>query len=194
MAPTRMIRTANQRQPIGHESLQTGPNRWEYRPLYAEDDGRLDEIHGQIERELRPDGEAPSPQRDGVVGRTTGRATDRASTIGPEELPVPRDDAITRDARPPRPRVDKPATSHAAPHLLTSQTTRPRDARQEVQMAATFDRHRRRPAPTRKLSQELHRKNKRRRPTTPSFADRSCRIPPPARGILNDGLERLARS
>ena len=50
------------RQPIGHESLQTGPNRWEYRPLYAEDDGRLDEIHGQIERELRPDGEAPSPR------------------------------------------------------------------------------------------------------------------------------------
>lgn len=25
------------RQPIGHQSGQTGPNRWNYRPLYAED-------------------------------------------------------------------------------------------------------------------------------------------------------------
>ena len=41
------------RQPIGHESLQTGPNRWEYRPLYADDDRTLDSIHGEIERNFQ---------------------------------------------------------------------------------------------------------------------------------------------
>jgi hypothetical protein len=90
------------RQPIGHESLQTGPNRWEYRPLYAGDDGRLDEMHGQIERNLRPDESELGSDREGAVGRNTRRAGDRAATGEPEELPVPRDD-VARDARPPAP-------------------------------------------------------------------------------------------
>jgi hypothetical protein len=89
------------RQPIGHESLQTGPNRWEYRPLYADDDGRLDEIHGQIERELRPNGGELASERDGAADSTTRRASDRAAASAPEELPVPRDAAMTRDVRSP---------------------------------------------------------------------------------------------
>jgi len=90
------------RQPIGHESLQTGRNRWEYRPLYADDD-RLDDIHRGIERELDPQrasynrdeaqDDAPSVRR-----RSAAR---QAAASEPEELPLPADedppDAPRRD-------------------------------------------------------------------------------------------------
>lgn len=33
-------------QPIGHESAQTGPNRWTYRPLYAEPAGSAAPVRG----------------------------------------------------------------------------------------------------------------------------------------------------
>ncbi len=36
------------RQPIGHFSGQTGPNRWEYRPLYG-DDAEIDVEHAEVE-------------------------------------------------------------------------------------------------------------------------------------------------
>jgi hypothetical protein len=78
------------RQPIGHELLRTGPNRWEYRPLYAEDDRRLDETHFEIERNLRPLAEYDGAER-------TGYATEERRPMGasraaaPEELPEPQD-------------------------------------------------------------------------------------------------------
>jgi hypothetical protein len=76
------------RQPIGHEQLQTGPDRWEYRPLYADSDRDLDERDGQVERNLRP------PADDGYAERT-GYATPRRQprsappVNSPEELPEP---------------------------------------------------------------------------------------------------------
>jgi hypothetical protein len=80
------------RQPIGHQSLQTGLNRWEYRPLYADDDRWLDETHREIERNL------------GLAGTTRDlrgtRSGDRAA-VEPEELPMPGDAAeASRDRRP----------------------------------------------------------------------------------------------
>jgi hypothetical protein len=92
------------RQPIGHQSLQTGPNRWEYRPLYAADDGRLDEIHGQIEGDLRPGGDAFPTDGGDMIGSDTRGAGGRAAASGPEELPIPRDQAVAQEARPPVPR------------------------------------------------------------------------------------------
>jgi hypothetical protein len=76
------------RQPLGHESLQTGPNRWEYRPLYADDDRRLDEIHRDIERDLRLEDDV---QADNAAGQR--RLNQPAVASEPEELPVPREAA-----------------------------------------------------------------------------------------------------
>ena len=78
------------RQPIGHELLRTGPNRWEYRPLYADDDRQLDDVHREIERELRP------PADDGYAERTGYATQERRSMSAPrvnapEELPEPQD-------------------------------------------------------------------------------------------------------
>jgi hypothetical protein len=82
------------RQPIGHESLQTGPNRWEYRPLYADDDRALNSIHGEIERNLQPAGQA-----DQARSEPTRRADRPDAAGGPEELPVPPDEIQPRQAR-----------------------------------------------------------------------------------------------
>lgn len=79
------------RQPIGHESRQTGPNRWEYRPLYA-DDAELDAAHDDVERGQLAD-------EDDVGGRAiesrpaieTERPDRRPAASEPEELPPPRE-------------------------------------------------------------------------------------------------------
>ena len=85
------------RQPIGHESLQTGPNRWEYRPLYADDDHTLDAVHGEIERNLGPLGNADR------VPRESPPPAERPDAAGDlEELPVPSDDGQPRQAQPAR--------------------------------------------------------------------------------------------
>jgi hypothetical protein len=85
------------RQPIGHESLQTGSDRWEYRPLYADDD-RLDEMHREIERNLRPSDEAGDEPRSGFVRGFDRRAAARIPAANePEELPTP--DDVERPAR-----------------------------------------------------------------------------------------------
>jgi hypothetical protein len=76
------------RQPIGHEQLQTGPNRWEYRPLYADDDREFDEIHREIERDLQPPDDDGRAERTGYA--TPERRTMRAPQVNtPEELPEP---------------------------------------------------------------------------------------------------------
>jgi hypothetical protein len=86
------------RQPIGHESLQTGPNRWEYRPLYADDERALDSMHSEIERTLRPAADADQVPREPQRTNKPGPGGDL------EELPVPSDDAQPRQAQP-APRV-----------------------------------------------------------------------------------------
>lgn len=65
------------RQPIGHQSGQTGPNRWNYRPLYEED----------VEALPSPEPDQPSPAPE---------------VIGPE-LPAPID-ARPGDFQPPAPK------------------------------------------------------------------------------------------
>jgi hypothetical protein len=84
------------RQPIGHESLQTGPNRWEYRPLYADDDLSFDETHRQIEERLGPQRDAPAipqpPERpNGIAAdsRSQRSTAQRDAASEPEELPIP---------------------------------------------------------------------------------------------------------
>jgi hypothetical protein len=112
------------RQPIGHESLQTGPNRWEYRPLYADDDRSLDEAHGQIERDVQQEADMLRPRRQ-TVG--TARRTLEPAASDPEELPVPRDEAIAREARPPvRGQARDIARSAAFSDEQTDRTTRRR--------------------------------------------------------------------
>jgi hypothetical protein len=52
------------RQPIGHESKQVGPNRWIYRPLYAEDVplGNVNGVAGATQPAPRqPAAELPAP-------------------------------------------------------------------------------------------------------------------------------------
>lgn len=83
------------RQPIGHESLQTGPNRWEYRPLYADDDRALDSMHGEIEQNLLPAGQA-----DQAPSGPPRRADSPDAAGDLEELPVPSDEPQPRQARP----------------------------------------------------------------------------------------------
>jgi hypothetical protein len=75
------------RQPIGHELLRTGPNRWEYRPLYAEDERELDEIHREIEQDLRPLPDERPARRAGYS--TPHRRPDASQADTPEELPEP---------------------------------------------------------------------------------------------------------
>jgi hypothetical protein len=82
------------RQPIGHESRQTGPNRWEYRPLYADDDRALDSIHSEIEGNLRP-----ADRADPAPIEPPRRVNGSDAAGDPEELPVPSDDAQPRQAR-----------------------------------------------------------------------------------------------
>jgi hypothetical protein len=77
------------RQPIGHQLSQTGPNRWEYRPLYADDDLAFDEMHRQIERELRPPGENESATRAGYAADAARPLSNAATGDVPEELPEP---------------------------------------------------------------------------------------------------------
>jgi hypothetical protein len=82
------------RQPIGHESLQTGPNRWEYRPLYADDDRALDTIHGEIERNLEPAGHV-----DQAPNEPPRRPDGPGAIEDAEELPVPADNVKPQQAR-----------------------------------------------------------------------------------------------
>lgn len=94
------------RQPIGHEQLQTGPNRWEYRPLYADDDRQLDDVHREIERELRPPADDGYAERAGYS--TNERRSMRAPRLNtPEELPEPQGpvnrSASSQSERPPQP-------------------------------------------------------------------------------------------
>jgi hypothetical protein len=69
--------------------LQTGPNRWEYRPLYAEDDPAFDEMHRQIERELRPPMVNESATRARYAADAAPPLSNAATGDGPEELPEP---------------------------------------------------------------------------------------------------------
>ncbi|MEX2139725.1 MAG: hypothetical protein WD894_10720 [Pirellulales bacterium] len=78
------------RQPIGHELLRTGPNRWEYRPLYAQDDRQLDETHREIERNLRPLADDDGAERTGYF-REDRRPRGASRAAVPEELPEPQD-------------------------------------------------------------------------------------------------------
>ena len=90
------------RQPIGHELLRTGPNRWEYRPLYADDDRRLDEAHRDIERNLRPLAGDERPAQAGYATQER-RAGDPSRASAPEELPEPQDlddRELTKNGRP----------------------------------------------------------------------------------------------
>jgi hypothetical protein len=89
------------RQPIGHEQLQTGPNRWEYRPLYA-DDRDFDEIHREIESDLQPPRDSGRAERTGYAAPE--RRTLHAPQVNaPEELPEPPEPAnggaFTNDER-----------------------------------------------------------------------------------------------
>jgi hypothetical protein len=109
-------RTAG-RQPIGHFSGQTGPNRWEYRPLY-DDDVESDVAHDEVERSRLADEEydrdVPSvirrpaeSERDAPLTRplpSEGRGEDSE----PEELPPPRE---TQERRQP---VRRASTAGAA--------------------------------------------------------------------------------
>jgi hypothetical protein len=74
--------------------LQTGPNRWEYRPLYADDDGALDSMHSEIERNLRPADDANQ------LPSEPPRRSDGPDASGdPEELPVPSDEPQQQQVR-----------------------------------------------------------------------------------------------
>jgi hypothetical protein len=125
------------RQPIGHQSLQTGPNRWEYRPLFADDDGRFDEIHGLIERDLRPGGDVFPSDRGDSIGSDTGGANSRTAASGPEELPIPSDDAVAREAPPAAPRRGQ-ARDIARSGTARSGTARSGTARSGTARSAAF--------------------------------------------------------
>jgi hypothetical protein len=75
-------------QPLGHESLQTGPNRWMYRPIYP----------------------GPQPLPAPVKPQVTAPATPRAQVKAPvqAELPAPSDAA-------PADRVPRPAPKKQPP-------------------------------------------------------------------------------
>jgi hypothetical protein len=77
------------RQPIGHESLQTAPDRWEYRPLYA-DDERFDAMHREIERNLRLPEDDIATDIGGFSRNPSSRAAFDQQEAEPEELPEPR--------------------------------------------------------------------------------------------------------
>jgi hypothetical protein len=110
-------------QPIGHESLQTGRNRWEYRPLYA-DDRAFDEAHLEVERELAPERASFEQGAASDISATRQRRSTARQTIAsePEELPMPRDDV----------REAKPRTDRGAARDIARDTAQPRQNRAGV--------------------------------------------------------------
>jgi hypothetical protein len=65
-------------------------------PLYADADRRLDDVHREIEQNLRPGDDVANPAR-GEAARDGRRAAARVTANEPEELPTP--DEVERPAR-----------------------------------------------------------------------------------------------
>ncbi len=92
------------RQPIGHFSGQTGPNRWEYRPLYG-DDAEIDIEHAEVESNNLVESDDSRPAAPTTNQRPAERqpaarqpAERQPAASEPEELPPPRESGDRRTA------------------------------------------------------------------------------------------------
>jgi hypothetical protein len=78
------------RQPIGHESGPTGPNRWNYRPLYADDvevvPAPRAEPAGSAPEEIGPHLPAPLDAQPGDFVPPANRKRSRQAFPGPREF------------------------------------------------------------------------------------------------------------
>jgi hypothetical protein len=71
-------------QPIGHESAQTGPNRWIYRPLYAEPTGSATPGRGKPAASNEVGPRLPGPSEANVVLPTV--RPKKKPVLGPREF------------------------------------------------------------------------------------------------------------